>query len=104
MKKKLPKVFRIDEMGVPTDTIDEIIAEKSLRSKCPVKVGDRFYRKSASVVNGTALRDYLKVIDIMPYKDHYAIKARYENHGIGPYERTFSSEIFKSDDWEIVRN
>lgn len=104
MKKKLPKVIRTDVMGIPTDAYEVVTSERVLRSKCPVKVGDRFYRKSASVVNGTALKDYLKVIDIMPYKDHYAIKARYENHGIGPYERTFSSEIFKSDDWEIVRN
>jgi len=104
MKKKLPKVIRTDEMGIPTDAFEDAVSISYPRGKCPVKIGDRFYRKSASVVNGTALKDYLRVVDIIPYKDIYAIKARYENHGIGPYERTFSSNIFKSDDWEIVRN
>ena len=101
MSRARKTIIHVDEMGIPTP-ITTVVPDA--RPKCPVKIGDRFYRKSASVLNGSSLKDYLKVIDIQPYKDHYAIKAKYENHGIGPFERIFSSNIFKSDDWEIVRN
>ncbi len=95
-KKKFVNAY-LDEFGIPNDAVAERVY------KCPVKVGDRFYRKTACVENGACLKDYLKVTEIIPHDGVYAIRARYENHAIGPFERTFSSDIFKTDDWEIVR-
>ena len=45
--KKAIIPVHVDEMGIPTDALDE----STLRYKCPVKVGDRFYRKSAAFNN-----------------------------------------------------
>ena len=101
-KSKNISVF-IDEMGVPNEALAPEVLD-SLRSRCPVKVGDRFYRKNAGTENGTCLRDYLKVIEIQPRESDYVIRARYENRAVGPFERYFSDSIFKSDNWEIIRN
>lgn len=104
MSRKSRKQFIFaDEMGVPVDALDPEVTE-ILKSKCPVKVGDRFYRKNAGTEMGTCLRDYLKVLEIMPREEDNVIRARYENRAVGPFERYFSDSIFKSDDWEIVRN
>lgn len=102
-RKSRKKFLSVDEMGIPMDVIDPEVIE-SMRSKCPVKVGDRFYRKNDGTENGTCLRDYLKVLEVIPREHDYVIRARYENRGVGPFERFFSDSIFKSDNWEIVRN
>lgn len=73
-----------------------------MKPKCPVKIGDRIYRKHANMT----LPDRLEVIDIKPdlkTGGYYFIKARYMYHAIGQTERTFSDIIFKDDSWVIER-
>ena len=102
-RKSRKKAFYVDEMGMPIDILDPE-ATVTMKPRCPVKVGDRFYRKNDGTEMGTCLRDYLKVLEIMPREEDNVIRARYENRAVGPFERYFSDAIFKSDDWEIVRN
>ena len=64
--------------------------------KCPVEIGDKFYRKSRGY--------YLEVVDIKDVDGTFYIRARYLNHANGPdFERTFSDMIFKDPDWVIEK-
>ena len=77
----------------------EIDIQEFLKPKCPVKLGDRIYRKHKTMT----IPDRMEVIDIQPHADGYFIKGRYMYHSIGPLERTFSDVIFKDDSWVIER-
>ena len=69
------------------------------KKKCPVEVGDRFYRKRP----GDTIPDRLEVIEIKEVDGTFFIKAKYLYHAIGQRERTFSDTIFKDDSWVIEK-
>lgn len=77
----------------------EIDIQEFLKPKCPVKVGDRIYRKHKAMT----VPDRMEVVEITSHPDGYFIKIRYMYHSIGPLERTFSDVIFKDDSWVIER-
>ena len=75
-----------------------------IRSNCPVEVGDRFYRNTACVKNGTALPDLIEVNDIQEKEGMLLSRGKYLYHAIGPvFERVFSDVIFQDPDWIIVK-
>ncbi len=68
--------------------------------KCPVEVGDYFYRKRAN----DTIPDRLQVTAIKEVVGGFFITAKYIYHTIGPnMERTFSDVIFKDPDWVIEK-
>lgn len=68
--------------------------------KCPVEIGDRFYRKSQKLT----IPDRLEVVEIKDVDGVFYIRAKYLYHTIGPdFERTFSDVIFKDPDWIIEK-
>lgn len=79
--------------------MDEMTIENFVASRCPVKVGDRIYRKMKNMT----IPDRLEVIKIMPNETGYFIQCRYMYHTIGKLERTFSDVIFKDDSWVIEK-
>lgn len=79
--------------------MDNQTLEDFLRKKCPVKVGDRIYRKMKNMT----VPDRLEVVEVTPNESGYFIKCRYMYHAIGKLERTFSDVIFKDDAWIIEK-
>ena len=77
----------------------EIDIQEFMKPRCPVKVGDRIWRKMKNMT----IPDRMEVIDIQSHADGYFIKVRYMYHSIGQLERTFSDVIFKDDSWVIER-
>ena len=68
--------------------------------KCPIEIGDRFYRKSQKLT----IPDRLEVVEIKDVEGIFYIRAKYLYHAIGPdFERTFSDVIFKDPDWVIEK-
>ena len=81
------------------DVSDNAI-EEVFKKRCPVEVGDTFYRQR---VNDT-IPDRLEVMEIKEVDGTYFIKAKYLYHTIGPtFERTFSDVIFKDPSWVIEK-
>ena len=77
----------------------EIDIQEFMKPKCPVKVGDRIYRKMRNMT----IPDRMEVTEIKPHPEGYFFKVRYMYHGIGQTERMFSDVIFKDDSWVIER-
>ena len=77
----------------------DISAEDFMRPRCPVKVGDRIYRKHKTMT----IPDRMEVIEVKTVEDGYFITVRYMYHAIGKLERTFSSAIFQDDSWVIEK-
>lgn len=74
--------------------------EMFVKTKCPVEVGDRFYRKNQKL----AIPDMLEVTEIYEIDGCWFIKAKYMYHTIGPvFDRVFSDVIFRDDNWVIVK-
>ena len=67
--------------------------------KCPVEVGDYFYRKRPN----DTIPDRLEVTEIKELDGTFFITAKYLYHAIGQRERTFSDTIFKDDSWVIEK-
>jgi hypothetical protein len=68
--------------------------------KCPVEVGDIFWR-STSQIN---IPDRLEVLDIMEHDGRILVRAKYMYHAIGPiFERTFDAKIFDDPNWIIKK-
>lgn len=80
-------------------TVQEYSVEDFMKPRCPVKVGDRIYRKHKTMT----IPDRLEVIEIAPHDAGYFIKCKYLYHAIGQLERMFSDAIFKDDAWVIER-
>ena len=76
-------------------------------SRCPVKIGDRFYRNNYCTQTGACMKDYILVKEIImdPNKSagNFLIRGKYENRAVGPFERWYSSDIFKNNDWIIEK-
>ncbi len=79
--------------------VKEFDLENFLRPKCPVKVGDRIYRKHKNMT----MPDRLEVTDIKWGDGFYFIKCRYMYHSVGQLERTFSDMIFHDDSWVVEK-
>lgn len=77
----------------------EIDIEDFMRPRCPVKVGDRIWRKHKNMT----MPDRLEVVEIKSMETGYLIKCQYLYHSIGPLERTFSDVIFRDDSWVIEK-
>ena len=77
----------------------ELDLEDFLRPACPVKVGDRIYRRKTNMT----IPDRMVVEKIIPNNDGktYTIRVRYMYHVIGPFEREYSDSIFKDENWVI---
>lgn len=78
--------------------------EVYFRPKCPVKIGDHFYRNNYEVKKGRMGPDRIEVVNILPSKEpgYFYIEGKYLQHTVGTH-RTFSSVIFKDPDWIIER-
>lgn len=76
--------------------MDEVI---KMNNKCPVEIGDRFYRK----IPNTTIPDRLVVKDIKPDENGYLITGEYMYHFMGKKERIFSSTIFNDPSWIIEK-
>lgn len=81
------------------EQVKELSVEEFMKPKCPVKVGDRIYRK----IKNMTIPDRMEVIAVKPMETGYFIDVRYMYHAIGKLERTFSDIIFKDDSWVIER-
>lgn len=77
----------------------ELDIEEFMKPRCPVKVGDRIWRKNKNMT----MPDRLEVVEIKSMKSGYLIKCRYMYHSIGPLERMFSDMIFHDDSWVIEK-
>lgn len=75
----------------------DISVEDFMKPRCPVKIGDRIYRKHKTMT----IPDRMEVTEVVPAYSGYFIKVRYMYHSIGELERTFSSAIFQDDSWVI---
>lgn len=74
--------------------------ETVVKSKCPVEVGDRFYRKTPKLT----IPDMLEVMEVYEIDDSWFFRAKYIYHTIGPvFDRTFSDVIFRDPAWVIVK-
>ena len=88
----------MDEMK--TVTAKETSVEEFMKPRCPVKVGDRFYRSyrvqnSLNPVVVTAVEDR---------GDYYVITGRHLNTAVGNREQKYDSRmISKSDDYTILK-
>lgn len=68
--------------------------------KCPVEVGDIFYR-CCDKIN---IPDRLEVLDVFEREGRTLVRAKYLYHTIGPeFERTFSATIFDDPRWVIEK-
>lgn len=75
-----------------------------MSKRCPVDIGDRFYRNTQSVKIGAAVPDLIEVKDITEMDGTFYIRGEYIYHTIGPtLERLFSDVIFNDPDWIIVK-
>lgn len=74
---------------------------------CPVKVGDRFYRKNYCNQQGLVIPDRIKVVDIKRVEDEdgsfFAITGHFIYHSVETQDKVYSSRIFSSGDWAIER-
>ena len=77
----------------------DISVDDFMRPRCPVKVGDRIYRKHKTMT----IPDRMEVTEVKSVDDGYFIKVKYMYHAIGQLERTFSSAIFKDVSWVIEK-
>ena len=86
----------MDEMN----TVTEIDIENFMRPRCPVKVGDRFYRNYH--VQNTL--NPVVVTAVEECGDHYIISGRHLNTAIGNREQKYDSRmISKSEDYTILK-
>ena len=68
--------------------------------KCPVKVGDHFYRNNPKLT----LPDMLEVTEVYEIDGSWFFRAKYIYHTIGPvFDRVFSDVIFRDPAWVIVK-
>ena len=74
------------------------------KPKCPVKVGDRFYRMNHEIRAGRRWPDKIEVVKVTESKEpgYFFVEGKYLQHTVGT-NRTFSSMIFKDPDWVIER-
>ena len=88
----------MDEMK--TVTASETSVEEFMKPRCPVKIGDRFYRNyrvqnSLNPVVVTAVEDR---------GDYYVITGRHLNTAVGNREQKYDSRmISKNDDYTILK-
>jgi len=88
----------MDEMK--TVTANETSVEEFTKPRCPVKIGDRFYRNyrvqnSLNPVVVTAVEDR---------GDYYVITGRHLNTAVGNREQKYDSRmISKNDDYTILK-
>ena len=81
------------------DISEEQLERDFFKPRCPVAVGDRFYRKRGE----GKLPDRIQVIAIDPIDEGYIIHGYYIYHGGENANRSFSSSIFKNEDWVIEK-
>lgn len=87
-----------------------------MKPRCPVEVGDYFYRKNPGVESGSVMPDRIEVKSVTELekpmivneqtgkKAYYKIHGKYIYHAIGPYlERDFSETYFENPDIVIER-
>lgn len=68
--------------------------------KCPVEIGDTFYRCTDRI----NIPDRLEVLDILEHDGRILVRAKYIYHAIGPiFERTFDAKIFDDPRWVIEK-
>lgn len=68
--------------------------------KCPVEVGDTFYR----FVDKINIPDRLEVLDVFEAGGFTLVRAKYLYHAIGSvFERTFNADIFNDPRWIIEK-
>ena len=88
----------MDEMK--TVAANETSVEEFMKPRCPVKIGDRFYRNyrvqnSLNPVVVTAVEDR---------GDYYVITGRHLNTAVGNREQKYDSRmISKNDDYTILK-
>ena len=88
----------MDEMK--TVTANETSVEEFMKPRCPVKVGDRFY-KNYHVKN--ALNPVV-VTAIEDRGEYYVIKGKHLNTAVGNREQNYDSRmIAKNDDYTILK-
>lgn len=77
--------------------------EEFMKPKCPVKVGDRFYKNH----HAQNIPNYVEVLKIEDAKDDngifYIITGKYINVTVGINVRLFSSRIFNGDEYTILK-
>ena len=72
--------------------------------RCPVEVGDYFYRKNHCTDIGATIPDRIQVMEITEKDGMFFIRGKYIYHAIGPkLERTFSDIIFRDPNWIIEK-
>lgn len=73
-------------------------------ARCPVEVGDYFYRRNHCTDIGASIPDRLQVMEIKEDDGMFFIRAKYIYHAIGPvFERTFSDIIFRDPNWIVEK-
>jgi len=69
--------------------------------RCPVDVGDIFYRINHCIKTGAALPDRLEVVEVKEKDGQFFIRGKYLYHTVGTKERVFSDIIFRDPAWII---
>lgn len=86
-----------------TTVSENVSISEFFKPKCPVKIGDRFY-KNYRIPNTMLI---YKVTDIQELKDEngpfFAITAKCDNIAVGQNVKTFSSRALQTDDYTILK-
>ena len=85
-----------------------------MKPRCPVEVGDYFYRTNYCIETGAVLPDRIQVMSVTELENpivinelkgqyaYYKIRGRYIYHAIGSdIEKDFCETIFDNPDWVI---
>ena len=85
------------------EMMQDIELKDFLKPRCPVKVGDRFY-KNYHVPSSLILWEVTEVRDMEDKNGcYYAITAKCNNIAIGQNVRTFSSRYLTNGDYTILK-
>ncbi len=85
------------------EQVKEFDLQEFLKPRCPVKVGDRFY-KNYHVPNNLIFWEVTEVRDMEDKNGpYYAVTAKSNNIAIGQNVRTFSSRYLVNGEYTILK-
>ena len=80
-----------------TVKLEDLDIQDFMKPSCKIKVGDIISMNNRPL-------DLMEVLDVTEGKDsEYYIKIKYRNRGIGPFERTYHSGFFTSENCKVQR-
>lgn len=72
-------------------------------ARCPVEVGDTFYRRNHGTDIGATIPDRIQAVKITEKDGMFHIRGKYLYHTVGTKERVFSDIIFRDPNWVVEK-